>query len=315
MKNFTTKLIEEIIKETDDIIELETVIRDDLHFPPCITLIKNEVGVIFGGFHHHDFYEVLYIEEGKVEYAVDDKKYIIGPGDAVLIPPSTLHQLCRVIEKPSKRIILKFGINYADSFSTPNSNLLQVFELIASGYPPIISFTGAHKNRIEQNLELMNSLFLSTKYGDDLVYNERFIQTMLMVNMEYLNLSENDTQIINHENIIVSKTIQYITNNISSKISINDICKELSLSPSRLSHIFKEETGTSILQFIIKKRLMLAKELLRKGTSIIQTSEQCGFQDYTSFFRSFKKEYGVTPKSYSLEFTNLSQSFKKSTLN
>ena len=64
----------------------------------------------------------------------------------------------------------------------------------------------------------MNSLFLSTKYGDDLVYNERFIQTMLMVNMEYLNLSENDTQIINHENIIVSKTIQYITNNISSKI-------------------------------------------------------------------------------------------------
>ena len=77
MKNFTTKLIEEIIKETDNIIELETVIRDDLHFPPCITLTKNEVGVIFGGFHHHDFYEVLYIEEGKVEYAIDDKKYII----------------------------------------------------------------------------------------------------------------------------------------------------------------------------------------------------------------------------------------------
>ena len=45
MKNFTTKLIEEMINETDNILELETIFNHDLHFPPCITLVKEEVGV------------------------------------------------------------------------------------------------------------------------------------------------------------------------------------------------------------------------------------------------------------------------------
>ena len=309
MKNFTTKLIEEMINETDNILELETIFNHDLHFPPCITLVKEEVGVVFGGYHHHDFYEILYIEQGKVLYAIDDKKYILSEGDAILITPSTLHQLCKVLEKPSKRIILKFGTNYVNSFSTSNSDLLKVFHLVDEGNSPKLSFNDFYKKRIEMNLELMNSLFLSRNYGDDLVYNERFIQTMLIFNKEYLNLREEDSQIQNHENKIITKTIQYISNNIDKKISITDICNHLSLSPSRLSHIFKAETGTSILQFIIKKRLILAKELLRKGMGINEISEKCGFQDYTSFFRSFKKEYGITPRSYAIEYTKISNNF------
>ena len=69
MKNFTTKLIEEMINETDNILELETIFNHDLHFPPCITLVKEEVGVVFGGYHHHDFYENQYYKCDKVRYS------------------------------------------------------------------------------------------------------------------------------------------------------------------------------------------------------------------------------------------------------
>lgn len=307
MNKLNNLAIEEMINKSNDIFELEKTFVQNLHFPPCITLVKEEVGVIFSGYHHHDFYEILYIEKGKVEYAIDDKKYILSEGDAVLITPSILHQLCKVIEKPSRRIILKFGKNYIESFSTPNSNLLKVFDLIDNGATPKLTFKDSFRKRVEQNLNIMNNMFLSTNYGEDLIYNEKFLQTMLLVNIEYLNLIEDNSQITNYENTIVSNTINYISNNISKKISISDISKKLSLSPSRLSHIFKDETGTSILQFIIKKRLILAKELLRKGINLNDISIQCGFQDYTSFFRSFKKEYGITPRNYSADYNNINK--------
>ena len=51
---------------------------------------------------------------------------------------------------------------------------------------------------------------------------------------------------------------------------------------------------------------MLAKELIRQGETFINIAHKCGFQDYTSFFRAFKKEYNLTPGEY-LKAVNLFQ--------
>ena len=52
------------------------------------------------------------------------------------------------------------------------------------------------------------------------------------------------------------------------------------------------------MKYINKKRLAKAKELLKTGDPIINIYHKCGFQDYTSFFRAFKKEYNITPKEF-----------------
>ena len=97
---------------------------------------------------------------------------------------------------------------------------------------------------------------------------------------------------------IVDKITKFITLNIANKILIEDIANHLALSISRISHIFKEETGISILKYINKRRMYLAKEFIRSGDTFIEVASKCGFQDYTSFFRTFKKEYGITPGEY-----------------
>ena len=111
--------------------------------------------------------------------------------------------------------------------------------------------------------------------------------------------TKNEIQ-VSHNNKIVEEILNYINENLERKILIQDISNHLSLSVSRISHIFKEETGISILQFINKKRLMLSKELIRKGEHISTVYNMCGYQDNTSFFRAFKKEYSITPKTYYL---------------
>ena len=248
-------------------------------------------------YHVHDEYEILYVLEGRVLYNIIDKQYILNPGDMILIPNHTLHKIANPNEK-TKRIVLSFSDEYIKYFSTPNTNLLSSFIKINDTNIHKISFTDQYKKRIENELKQLCELFTSNDYGSDILYNLKFAQVMLLINYQFESIKEDF--IPNSDDNIISKITKYIDKNIEKKITLSDLSKITSLSISRLSHLFKEKTGITIMSYIIKKRLVTAKELLKKGISIYDVSTQCGFQDYTSFFRTFKKEYFMTPRQFIL---------------
>ena len=136
---------------------------------------------------------------------------------------------------------------------------------------------------------------LSNSYGMDIEYIAKFLKTIIIING--ISLEKVD-EFPHNNSAIVDKITKFITLNIANKILIEDIANHLALSISRISHIFKEETGISILKYINKRRMYLAKEFIRSGDTFIEVASKCGFQDYTSFFRTFKKEYNITPGEY-----------------
>ena len=135
-------------------------------------------------------------------------------------------------------------------------------------------------------------------FGADLFYIQNFIKSLVIISYESFKIEE-EKDLFRNKNTIITKIVDYINNNISQKILLEDIAKHLSLSISRISHIFKEETGIPLLKYINKKRMLLAKELIYKGETFINIANKCGFQDYTSFFRTFKKEFNMTPGDFS----------------
>lgn len=98
------------------------------------------------------------------------------------------------------------------------------------------------------------------------------------------------------EQSIAELTKEYIDKNLHHKITLGQISYNLHYSTVTLTEHFKKEYGISIMQYVLEKRMELAKELLKnKNNSIIKVSADCGFSDNEYFSRAFKKYTGVSP--------------------
>ena len=98
---------------------------------------------------------------------------------------------------------------------------------------------------------------------------------------------------------VVFKITNYIKRNYSEKLSLDSLAKEVFISKSYLSSIFKKETGMSLTAYISKVRVEKSKKLLLEDSaSLAYISSQCGFKDQSYFTKVFKKETGVSPRLY-----------------
>ncbi len=100
-------------------------------------------------------------------------------------------------------------------------------------------------------------------------------------------------------NDIIKTAMEYIKDNYSKEISLDDVSRQVNISPYYFSKIFKEESGLNFIEYLTNIRIDKAKELL-SGTemSIKEVCATCGYTDPNYFSRSFKKNVGVTPTEF-----------------
>ncbi len=100
------------------------------------------------------------------------------------------------------------------------------------------------------------------------------------------------------ENFLYQNLIFYIEDHLDKELSLDLLAKEFFVSKYHIAHVFKDHLGMSIHQYITKKRLALCREAILGEMSITQAYQTFGFGDYSSFYRAFKKEYGISPRDF-----------------
>jgi len=246
--------------------------------------------------HHHDFYEVLLFISGIVTYLIEGKAYDLRPGDIVLVNSRELHQaVIRDLHVPYERIVLWIDRSLVQELSTAATDLAGCFH------------TPDHKNVLRTDLETQQRIRASLNqiielqqyqgFGRELLGKACLTELLVWLNNEMQNISKRQRVDVRKSRII-EDVIEYINNHLEEILHIDDLADRFFLSKFHLSREFREQTGTTLHRFILQKKLIQAKELILKHLPITDVYQQCGFGDYSNFFRAFRNEFGITPKQY-----------------
>jgi AraC-like DNA-binding protein len=234
--------------------------------------------------HIHDNYELFCLVKGKVGYIVEGHRYKLKPGSVLLIRSSELHKLIVNESYEYERFVINFSPDFFTkrgfdiSILTPyvnrelgKKNLYSAKEI--EPYSAISCF-----ERMIAEAEVIKP--------DDAVF-ANLCSLISFINVAFHRKKEDEQE----ENSIIS----YINENLTNDISVNDVARFAHLSQSQLSRVFKELSGTSVYEYILSKRLILFQEKIKQGKSAVKASSECGFGDYSSFYRLYKKRFGVPP--------------------
>ncbi len=248
--------------------------------------------------HHHDFYEVYYLLSGHVEYWVDGRIIRMEPGDLLLINPLELHRPIVDAASPIyERIVLWINRDYLEGLHSGNTGLNSCFDTTRPGHTHLIRPTATERTALTARLGELVREFYSRDFGSELSARGLFLQFMVQLNRmaSHTQMQQEETESLSP---LVQKVLGYITNHIQEDLSLEGIADQMFVSKYHLSHAFSREVGVSVYRYVMLRRLMMARQLLQAGEAAGQVCRSCGFSDYTSFYRAFKSEYGVSPRTY-----------------
>jgi AraC-like DNA-binding protein len=246
--------------------------------------------------HHHDFYEFYFFVSGDVTYLIEGKTYYLKPGDIILINSKELHQaIINKKEASYERIVLWLDRTFLKQLSTEETDLSRCFE--AADRKNVLRADIELQQNIKALLLKLLSLENYKGIGGELLYKAYITEVMVHLNNLAFNEEVHLGSDIKKSNLI-DGIIEYINNHIEEDITVDRLSEEFYLSKFHLSREFKKHTGTTIHRYIVQKKLIQAKELILEEIPVIDVYKQCGFGDYSNFFRAFKNEYGVTPKQF-----------------
>lgn len=175
------------------------------------------------------------------------------------------------------------------------------FPIILSGYSTFeFAQTALHYGAVDYLLKPLdrNELTLAVTEAQDRCERQKAWKKQKQSHNSR-NIYDLDVLNLNYTDPIVLEMLDYIKQNYGEKITLQDIVTKLNYSISFLNKKFKQETGTTFIDYLNRYRLQKSIEFLEKGEySLQEIAWKCGFADYKYFSNTFKRQLGHSPKTY-----------------
>ena len=247
--------------------------------------------------HHHDFYEVYFFLSGNVQYNIESRSYLLTPGDVLLISPMELHQpMFGTEQREYERIVLWIDKQFLESFSLPGQSFTECFDTGNPRHTNLLRPEGVARQFL---MFLLEQLITESSTEDP--YREVSSLSYLaqvLVSLNRLALKQREEESITGQDSTVYNILGYINEHYSENLSLDDLANRFFISKYHLAREFQRLVGTSVHRYIVQKRLVMAKQMLSTGKPSSEVYQNCGFGDYSNFYRAFKAEYQISPKEF-----------------
>lgn len=239
--------------------------------------------------HYHDFHKIIVFVSGKVTYHIEGKAYQLKPQDILLVSQGAIHKPEIDPSIPYERYI--FWIR--DDLSSPELNIC--FQKANDRSFNLIRLDSVLQEKLKDLLPEIEHSLRDIQFGDSILSKALFAQFMVYINRIFLKSSTAPDQKSYSSDSQVEQLLKYINRNLSENLSIDHLAERFFFSKYHMMRKFKKETGYTIHNYIISKRLLHARSLIAQGTPVMKAAMQSGFQDYTAFVRAYKKQFGTVP--------------------
>ncbi|WP_086347782.1 helix-turn-helix transcriptional regulator [Candidatus Enterococcus clewellii] len=241
--------------------------------------------------HAHEFMEISIILEGETDYVIEDEAIRLGPGRIMLFNPGVQHSESQAEGTYSHQ--LHIGINNVSLDGLPRNHFPNKKALIDLGE--------YHSQFLEKAWRLAQEF--NDRRAEFQLMGKALVIEMLVLILRSLDQKREEiipqtlSNSAKRKQNLVNQTIYFLENCYTEEITLEQLATTFYVSPTHLSKVFKEVTGSSPINYLIQIRLKHAKNLLESEamTSIKEVAQTVGYEDAYHFSKLFKKYYGISP--------------------
>lgn len=243
-------------------------------------------------FHEHDFLELYYFLDGSVTYYIEDQVYDLCLGDLLIIPAGKMHRPVIANEHAAyERMVLWITPQYLQSIDSPAGDLQKNLQKVGEhGY--CVPFRGDETVFVTA---LLKKLLYMQKNDTDPKFCAGAVELYLWTIFRSYGVIDTTHR---NETQAIPQVIRYITEHFSEPLTLEDIAAEFFVSKSYLNRHFKAYTNSTVYAYIMALRLTHARRMLREGIPAVEAGRECGFSDYSTFYKAFKTQTGLSPQQF-----------------
>jgi len=242
-------------------------------------------------YHYHDFCKLLILHNGSGSYIVEGQRYQLQPGDLVFIDCDQVHKPEIDPDCDYERTILYIDSGFLKKESGSGCDLSACFSgegghilrLGPAQYQRVCSVAGTLSRELSQN-----------DPGREIIAKALILELLVTV-CRYQQQESLHPSPIQPKNDRILSVLRYLDRHLCEDIEIDKLAERFFVSKHHLMRLFHKETGATIHAYLIQRRLLQARDMIKKGVSATDACYRSGFRSYSSFTRAYSKNFGTTP--------------------
>ena len=250
--------------------------------------------------HSHGYFQIYYLKVGRLIHHLENSSAELSAGDVFIIPPDLSHYVERASQE-LKFYSISFMPSFLEDIGRTNKFVKDFIhyleQLTKENIAPSLSLEDGDSLFADALVQKIMKEFTGDKTGKEAIIKSAVGLLLSIFARSYFN-EKCESIRIRSEREAIMHCIAYINNHISEEMTLEDMAKKTAMSKTSFCKAFFSVVGESFKKYLNRKRVENAARLIKGGESVTVASRLSGYSDFSTFYRNFKKVFGVSPREY-----------------